>query len=1346
MTRHTTSSSPSRPAWLWVAAVCSGMQLSALAVGDHWQLRAPLPAAGHHLTAITHSGSQWIAVGREGTICTSADAVSWTPRTCPLSDSLNGIVWTGTILAAVGDDGAIVTSSDGETWIKRESPITTRFHSVTWSGSRLVAAGAGGVLATSTNAIQWSAAFTTPSTDWRCVTSAGGLLVAVGSKGAIATSSTGTSWTNVSSGTTRTLRSVASDGTTWVAVGDAGSVLTSANGTIWSPITAPTSHRLHHVIWDGGQFFALGTDGVAMTSTDGQNWSSQTITPTTTYSGAVAASGQIVIVGDHGTITSAPVAAGPWIERTAGAREWLHDSVWTGTSFVAVGTSGTIRTSADGIVWTTQTSGTTTHLNGVTWTGSRLVAVGDAGTVLTSPDGSAWTQRSSGTTRPLFAVTWTGSQVIAVGARGAVTSSLDGLSWSGTTITGSPNLRSIAASGAQIIAAGDGGAVYTFAGSSWTARSTGISDDLASVATNGTVAIAAGQGGRVITSSSSLTVWTARTSPFSGQQTSGMHDLRWTGSEFVMAGHGVSFSHPQGVVMNSLDGITWIVRLTGPSITIRGTATSSTTTIAFGEAGLILTNDSASMPVVQLATSDGAITEEGGTYVVSVSLSAPAAGTVIVPVQLTGTGLLGTDATVSALPVTIAVGQQSGSITITALANLIDQPDRTIILTLGTPLGANSIPGQVTVTILDDDTVPIFGPPPVGDLVLVGSAVSFSTTVTGGSPLNLQWLFNEKVISKATLDSYSIGSAALTHGGAYRLQAQNPSATLKSSIAELGVVDGTIKTLAYNAGATAVLTVSAVGNGLSFQWQRNDIDVVPDTRITGTTTNRLTITGIMGKDAGTYRCVVSNQSGSLAAGANIVRVTTKPFIVPPVFDVVMVSQSMEQPVYAGNAPTRFYISNLPPGLTYDPITGLIYGRPLIKSGSQPFQVTISASNAAGVGPAVKVPLTVQGLPPGTDGSYVGVIDRASGLNATSYLGGRVNLAVASTGKITGSITLGSITHALTSTLETSPSTQPEARATIARPPASLLVMEMNFDPSNQLVTGTLTSGAASTTFTARSALASSFTSYTGYHTASIQLASSSDAGQEHIPQGAGYTYFTIGSTGVASGLVRLADGTQFLLSSPLRTNGDLVVYAPLYGNTGSLLGSLKVTPGSPALVGSSGLSWFKDNQPSTMLRTYRSTFGPLSLSVTGARYTSPSAIVMGLSPSADDVPNASLVFSEGGVPDPSTRLNVLLRYSATAVRDPQTPSSNPGFVTINVTPSNGLLSGSFKLTDTDPTTSLPLPRDVLWYGIVARDTSGVLRGYGHFQLPKLPSLSDSPPTTKNTTSILSGKVSLLPFP
>jgi hypothetical protein len=46
----------------------------------------------------------------------------------------------------------------------------------------------------------------------------------------------------------------------------------------------------------------------------------------------------------------------------------------------------------------------------------------------------------------------------------------------------------------------------------------------------------------------------------------------------------------------------------------------------------------------------------------------------------------------------------------------------------------------------------------------------------------------------------------------------------------------------------------------------------------------------------------------------------------------------------------------------------------------------------------------------------------------------------------------------------------------------------------------------------------------------------------------------------------------------------------------------------------------------------------------------------------------------------------------------------------------------------------------------ARDTDGVLRGFGHFQLAKMPDSNIVPATTKDTSPKLSGKVSLRPLP
>lgn len=1329
---------------LRTGVLASGLMLAgkAGAVGHVWTQSAPVPASVS-LEAVTHTGSQWVAVGRQGTVLTSTDAATWTPRATATTAALHDVVWSGTQLLAVGDNGALLTSSDAQTWAAASSTLAIGWNAAVWTGTQFVAVGRYGMVATSATGSTWTLRTPGGSVDWRAIASAGTRVVAVGSAGGIGTSTDGLTWTIVTPPTTRTLRGVAQNGMRWVAVGDAGVIFTSTDATTWSATTSGTSVRLHHVQWDGAQFIVTGDDGVALTSSDGLSWSAQTTGITFSLLSFASAGGTLVAVGDRGSIATTSSLTASWASLASGTREWSHDVAWTGSQFVAVGTAGTIRTSPDGNAWTAQTSGTTASLTSIAWNGSRLVAVGSAGTIVTSTNGTSWSIAPSGSTRPLFGVTWTGSQFIAVGLRGTIFTSSDGLGWVASTLGTQPTLRAVAASGSQIIAVGDGGAIVTYNGSTWTTRTSGTANDLLAVATNGTTAVAIGESGSVFTSTN-LATWTLRSTPVA---TSGLHGLRWTGSEFVAVGHQGAFMTPGGVIMSSLDGITWVVQHSTTIASLDSIVTGTSAAVVVGDGGLTLLNLFSTMPVAQLSPVSASVTEEGGVQVLTITLSTPASTTIIVPAQVTGTAVIGSDATISALPVSIAAGQTTGSLTITGKPDVIDEPDRTLIITLGAPLGATLGTDFIsTVTILDDDTAPLFGAPPLGDIVMAGTAITFSTTVTGGEPLTRQWLRNGTAISGATQTSYTLPAATVAQAGGYRLRAKNPSGEVLGGIAELGVVDGLSKSWSYIAGGTATLTVSAGGNGLTFQWLRNDVSVIDDARITGSTTSKLVIKTISSKDAGVYRCLVTNASGSLLGGANFVSVTTKPFVVAPAFPVIMVSQFVELPVYAGNLPTRFTISGLPSGLTYSTTYGTITGRALKDSGSTAFQVKITASNAAGSSPTITMPLTVQALPQGATGSFLGILQRASNLNKTSDLGGRLSLTVSSNGKFTGTATIGGSSHNFAGTLDTSPSTDPVTTVTVPRTGLSPLIIAINATPASLLFAGSISDDDATTTWTARRAMASPFTGYPGYHTAVLQLANAGDVGQEAIPQGAGYTTFTIGSTGTATGSLRLADGTAVTLSTPLRSNGDIVVFAPLYATKGSVLGTINVTTGSPALV-SGTLEWFKQTL-TTKTRSYDAGFPAIALNVTGARYTAPLSpqIVMGLTPTADDVPNAALEFSQGAAPDPATRLNVQLRYSAVATRDPQTPASNPGKVTIVVTPSTGLLSGTFSLTDLDTTTSQMLTRPAAWNGVIARDIDGVLRGFGHFQLAKMPDSNIVPATTKDTSPKLSGKVSLRPLP
>lgn len=111
---------------------------------------------------------------------------------------------------------------------------------------------------------------------------------------------------------------------------------------------------------------------------------------------------QWVAVGDSGnlwTSTSTTAASGTWTSRTSSFGTDSITAVASSRSlWVAVGASGKLATSPDGITWTQRTSSFgATNISNVAFGNGIWVAVGDAGKIATSTDAITWTQRTSGT-------------------------------------------------------------------------------------------------------------------------------------------------------------------------------------------------------------------------------------------------------------------------------------------------------------------------------------------------------------------------------------------------------------------------------------------------------------------------------------------------------------------------------------------------------------------------------------------------------------------------------------------------------------------------------------------------------------------------------------------------------------------------------------------------------------------------------------------------------------------------------------------------------------------------------------------------------------------------------------
>lgn len=233
----------------------------------------------------------------------------------------------------------------------------------------------------------------------------------------------GTTWSTGPTTVTGTsnLRGVAY-GTMFVAVGDGGASYSSTDGSTWAPLSTPApGTSLNAVKYDNAHatYLSVGANGTVIALTPANTvWAAQTsYTANTLYALANNGAGYTVAVGDLGAIITSSDGA-TWTDRTSasgGATPITTNPLYGVTYgysttlakyvFVAVGASGTLLYSADGINWTNVTPSPAPgyDLNGVTYGGLDanghpiFVAVGTSGTVLTSEDGVNWTLQASTT-------------------------------------------------------------------------------------------------------------------------------------------------------------------------------------------------------------------------------------------------------------------------------------------------------------------------------------------------------------------------------------------------------------------------------------------------------------------------------------------------------------------------------------------------------------------------------------------------------------------------------------------------------------------------------------------------------------------------------------------------------------------------------------------------------------------------------------------------------------------------------------------------------------------------------------------------------------------------------------
>lgn len=374
-----------------------------------YQAGSPLEIAGQNGIAVGAAGA--FVLAGEGSsngnyglshVYTSPDGVTWTSRDGLFkTDSVfnvptsGRIYWDSTQYIALGSEGEISTSADGITWtyfnnLTTYSPYLSGTQMAKIGGTYITTQQERTKLQSSTDFVTWT---NQPGLEsiWGSslsldlvdqIVSSGSKLVAVGqsytlygvSWGAAATSTDGVTWTNQSGYHTASLSGNATctllvyqSSKFIAAMGDAA-LLYSSDGVTWSRSTGlqslsgwGSSQQIYGFAWNGTTYCAVGNNGRCATSPDLITWTMRT------------------------QITSLPIGTGS-----------LANVFWTGSFFVVGSPSSRMATSTDGITWTEVDSLYSNSLwQGVKYqggarpsfatNGTNIVAIGQYGAAATSP-------------------------------------------------------------------------------------------------------------------------------------------------------------------------------------------------------------------------------------------------------------------------------------------------------------------------------------------------------------------------------------------------------------------------------------------------------------------------------------------------------------------------------------------------------------------------------------------------------------------------------------------------------------------------------------------------------------------------------------------------------------------------------------------------------------------------------------------------------------------------------------------------------------------------------------------------------------------------------------------------